>query len=448
MAKPKYFLNEICKYISSQPTAPVPIHGAAVDSRLLKQGDLFFALPGAKVDGHSFLGEAAAKGVPAAVVSKNYNGSDFGMVLVRVDDPLLSMQEMTRQILTARRSKIIAVTGSVGKTTTKEFISGLLKHKYHIASTPGNSNSQIGMPLAILNHTDGSEEILILEMGMTEPGHIARLVNIAPPDIALITMVSLSHAANFENIQAIGRTKGEILSHPKTAIGIINRQIENYDEIAEIGTCRKLSFAVECSSADFTLIDNKEKGLLVKDAEGISHLETLKIPGAHNLHNFLAAAAAARCLEMSWEEINAASKQLKLPERRLEFIDRNGVLFVNDSYNASELSMKAALDTLPEPKPGGKKIAALGEMVELGNFSAQCHENVGRYALERVDEMLCLGEPCKHIQKVWKEAGRSAEVFSNRKDLVIALQKILRCGDVVLLKGSRAKEMWKVLEEL
>jgi UDP-N-acetylmuramoyl-tripeptide--D-alanyl-D-alanine ligase len=447
MSKQKYFLNELSCFITNHILPPLPINGVSVDSRLVKKGDLFFALPGAQVDGHQFLSEAAAKGCEAAIVSKGYEGIDHGMVLIRVEDPLTALQEMARQVLALRRPKIIAVTGSVGKTTTKEFIAGLLKNNYRVSVSPGNSNSQIGLPLSILNHTTGNEEILILEMGMTHAGHVSRLIEIAPPDIALITMVALVHAGNFEGLSDIGRAKAEIFAHRKTSIGILHRQIENYDELCGVGACQKLSFAVECSNADYSLANEKQKGLLIQEPDESFRINQLKIPGIHNLHNFLGAVVVARCLKMRWDEINLAAMALALPEMRFEIVEKQGAVFVNDSYNASEISAKAALDSLPEPKPGGKRIAVIGEMLELGKFSDQCHAAVGKFALDRVDRMLCLGENCKAIQNVWNAAGRPVELFMDRADIVHALKKELQTGDVVLLKGSRAKALWKVLDE-
>lgn len=448
MSKQKYFLNELSCFITKQTLIPLPIHGISVDSRLVKNGDLFFALPGSQLDGHHFLHEVAAKGGVAAVVSKGYQGEDHGMILIKAEEPLLALQEIARQILALHHPKVIAVTGSVGKTTTKDFIAELLKHKYRVAASPGNSNSQIGLPLSILNHTNGNEEVLVLEMGMTHAGQIQRLIEIAPPDIALITTVALVHANNFNHLSEIGRAKAEIFAHPRTAVGILSRQIENYEELCRIGACKKLSFAVECSDADYSLINEMQKGLLVKDLTGSTRLDPLKIPGLHNLHNFLGAVAVARCLKMEWDEINHASKTLTLPERRLEMIEKYGATFINDSYNASEASLKAALESLPDPKPGGKKIAVIGEMLELGKFSDQCHEIVGKFALERVDRLLCLGENCKSIKDVWQAAGRPVELFMERADVVHALKNELQAGDVVLLKGSRAKALWKVLDEI
>ena len=442
-----YSFSQVCRWLNHPVTSSLSISGAAVDSRLLKKGDLFFALPGSNKDGHEFLQEVALKGACSAVVNQNYRGDNYGLELIFVADVLEALQWVATQVLKSVPCKIIAVTGSVGKTTTKDFITTLLLKKFRVGFTPGNSNSQIGLPLAILNHIKGDEEVLSIEMGMTHPNQIKKLIQIAPPDIALITTTALVHACNFKNLSEIGLAKGEIFTHPKTKVGLIDKRIVNFHEICSIGNCEKLSFGLECSDAHFNLRIEGEKMILNDSmSQGILHL--LSLPGLHNKHNFLAAAAVARQMGMSWEEINAEIPLLSLPERRLEQIEKHGALFVNDSYNANALSVKAALASMPSPKSGGKKIAVLGEMLELGNFSESCHREVAETALQYVDLMFCFGKECLPIKEVWKAAGKPVELFNERKELVNALRDVLGQGDVVLLKGSRSKQTWKVLEEI
>ena len=239
-------LSQLMK-VSITSSMNCPVTGFAVDSRLVKQGNLFFALKGAHVDGHQFLSAAAVNGAVAAVVNESYNGPDFGLLLIKVPDPLIALQELAKSVLQQRKSKIVAVTGSLGKTTTKDFITTLLKSKYSVSCSPGNSNSQIGLPLTILNHTDGAEDVLVLEMGMTHSGQIKQLLQIAPPDIAVMTTVALVHAGNFNSLEDIARAKAEVLTHPKTTLGVIPHDVLLYDEIRNTGTCQKISF-FDCQS--------------------------------------------------------------------------------------------------------------------------------------------------------------------------------------------------------
>lgn len=425
-----------------------PLEGVAVDSRLVKPGDLFFALPGNRTNGHTFLSQAASQGAAAAVVSNTYHGDSFGMPLLHTPDTLIALQELAKNLLKQRNPKIVAITGSVGKTTTKEMVSSILKQKFRTAASPGNSNSQIGLPLAILNHTNGDEEVLVLEMGMTHTGGISKLVAIAPPDLAVITSVFHVHAENFDSLSDIARAKGEILHHPRTQLGIISRDIEDFEELWHTGACDKLSFSVTSEASDYFLRDCGNM-LKIGGAVGdIAEVDPLKIPGSHNKHNFLAAVVVARVLGVEWELIKEASTNLELPEKRLQRIERDGILFINDSYNAPFVAVKSALAEMPEPKKGGRRIAVLGEMAELGKLTEEFHRQIGEHSLIHVDRMFCLGGNCKPICEVWQGSGKPADLFMNRADLVGALRKELAPGDVVLLKGSRAKELWKVLDEL
>lgn len=424
------------------------VAGVSVDSRLTVRGDLFFALPGAQVDGHHFLSEAAAKGAVAAVVKSDYVGPTHGMALMHSEDVLATLQLLAHNFIKHGRTKIAAITGSVGKTTTKDFITALLKSRYKVSSSPGNSNSQIGLPLALLNHSTLEEDFLILEMGMTLPGQIAKLVQIAPPLVAIVTSVALVHACNFDSIEDIARAKAELFSHPYTQLGIYPKEYNFGDVFSATGTSRKLAFSTKLSTADYFLDTRQDKMTLFTHSGWLSRFPILNIPGEHNRHNFLAAAIAARHLGMTWEEIRCAQMSLVLPERRMQIIEKDGLVFVNDSYNASEISLKSALSSLPSPRGSGRKIAVIGEMLELGKFSKQCHLAVGEHALNCVEKMFCLGQECAPIYECWQKAGRQVFWAMERALLVDALRAQLKADDVVLLKGSRSNGLWNVLEEL
>lgn len=444
---PQLTLKECAYLLNATTNIDRALNGFCVDTRLINAGDLFFALPGSKVDGHQYLEEASARGAAACVVSDAYQGPLYGLFCIRVPDVLFALQDLARQVQSQSKAQIIAITGSVGKTTTKEFTAALLKSKFNVAQTPGNSNSQIGLPLAILNHTTGQEEVLILEMGLTLKGQIARLVEIAPPDVAVLTTTGLVHAENFDSVDAIGRAKAEIFGHPKTRLGVIDRNISNYDELCKSGDCYKISFSITNSAADYFLEDSG--GCMRISGQRFSPivLGGLNVPAKHNRHNFLAAAIVGRSLGMTWADIESAMAFLALPERRMELVEKSGILFINDSYNASELSVKAALESMPQPKKGGKKVAIIGEMLELGKFSDACHKAVGEYALNHVDAVVCYGEHCHPIIDVWKAAGKPAFLSTDTKVLFKQVKSLIVDGDVVLLKGSRSKGMWKILEE-
>lgn len=422
------------------------VSGVSIDSRKIKPGELFFSLPGDRVDGQSFLADAASKGAAFAVVEKNYAGQDFGLSLIRVEDRLEVLQTLAKKMLQSCKAKIIAVTGSVGKTTTKDFIIHLLQAKYRVVCSPGNYNSQIGLPLAILNHVHGDEDFLVLEMGMTAANQIANLVQIAPPDIALITNVALVHAESFNSLEEIAKAKLEIFSNPKTQLGIVPFSIAEMAKMTHT-QCSKLSFECDNTSADYTAIDKTSFFAVLKNKIEVAALKELPVVGRHNRSNFLAAAAAVSLAGLSWEEITHRAESLTLPEMRLQMIEKNGILFVNDSYNSSPIAVEAALEALPKPKSSGKVIAILGSMMELGKFSADCHRKVGERALSVVDEMFCLGNETLPIYESWKQAKRSVFFSLERKEIVKQLALSVRTGDVVLIKGSNATGLSEFLDE-
>lgn len=420
------------------------VTGVCVDSRNGKPGQLFIALKGEKVDGHYFIEDAITKGCKAAIVELNYPYLHDQMELIKVADPLKALQQMAKAALLKEKSQIVAVTGSVGKTTTKEMIGALLSPFYRTKVSPGNHNSQIGLPLTILNHTDGKEEIIVLEMAMSEAGQLANLISIAPPDVAVLTAVGLAHASNFCSVEEIAFAKGEIFGFACTKLGIIAQNIPCYKEICQKTAYPMHSFAVN-SLADYTISSCSQKLISHLENHCIS-LKHFSLEGKHNLHNLLAAVAVARYFQLSWEAIEARLPFLKLPEKRFERVVKNNIVFINDSYNACELSIKAALESLPQPTKGGKKIAVFGSLLELGAFSQECHFRIGQYALEFVDECHCYGLECQPIVDLWKKKGRLASLHSDFMSLMEVLKKRICSYDVVLLKGSNQKKLWQVID--
>ncbi len=423
-----------------------PVHRVEVDSRQVKPGTLFFALPGLKCDGHDFLKSAVENGAAGAVVHSGYRGSSYGVPLIYSEDVLVSLQTLAREKLAESKCKIVAITGSVGKTTTKEFIVSLLKSKYKASASPGNSNSQIGLPLSIINEINLNDDIVVLEMGMTNPGQIARLIQIAPPLVAVITQIALVHAANFSCVEEIAKAKAEIFGHHLTQMCIYHK--ESDFDILSLSKSPNLSYSTDSSEADFFL-QCRGKAMEIKVRNGASFaLPLFHLPGDHNRLNYLAAIAVARYFGVEPTEIAHAQQNLTLPERRLQIIEKNGAIFINDSYNACEISMKAALRSLPPVRLQGKRKAVLGAMMELGAFSEQCHRQVAMCALEYVDEMYCYGIACLPIVECWKKAGKFIMWAEERKGIVEALRNNLNQGDVILLKGSRSQEAWRVLDDL
>jgi UDP-N-acetylmuramoyl-tripeptide--D-alanyl-D-alanine ligase len=422
------------------------VRGFKQDSRSVLRGELFFALKGEKVDGHAFLHEAAAKGAIGAVVSKDYRGEEFDLALLRVENVIASLQRLAKIVHAKRSERVIGVTGSVGKTTTKEFIATLLEGKFRIAKTPGNANSQVSVPLSILN-SEGTEEIFVMEMGMSLPGEIERLVDIAPPEICIITKIALAHAEFFpDGLESIAAAKAEILSHPATRLGILNHQVAQF-AAAQRCSCQKMTFGLETEGSDSDFVLCREGlNFYVKEREGRTSAFALPFTASHLCENFIGAATVAKAFGMHWSEIIPQARKLTAYMRRFEKVEKHGIIFINDSYNANPTSVSAALANLPRPRSGKKRIAVLGAMKELGPFTEQSHYEVAEFALSHIDYLLCLGEECATMAELFQKEGRPVEHFLEFDSLKQRVFELAEEGDVVLLKGSNSKKLWRILE--
>lgn len=401
----------------------VPLGAAQMDSRLVQPGDLFFAIRGAKVDGHDYLEEVAKRGAVAAVVESDYQGEDFGLLLFPVSNVLLAMQQLARKLIAQKNPYIVAITGSVGKTTTKEFIATLLEKRFNLSKTPSSFNSQAGLPLSILNMR-GDEELLVLEMSMSEPSHLKNLVSIAPPNLAVLTRIGHSHFAFFKTQEALASAKAEIFLSEKLEKAILHEANLQFDAV--------------------------KRGLPEKfQTYSLEHpFAKLPIPftASHLIENFVAAALVARQLGMSEEEILERAAGLALAKNRFEQLERSGITIVNDSYNAAPDSVLAALANLPQRKEGKKRIFAFGSMKELGDFCKEAHEKVALAALEQIDELHCLGAECLPAYLFFEKAGKSAQLHASYQELASAIKKRVEPGDVLLIKGSNSHQLWRLLE--
>ncbi len=442
-----YDLFQIAQWLQLSVRRNRLIRSFQQDSRLVQEGDLFFALKGERVDGHAYLKDVAARGALAAVVSKEYQGESYGLELLAVDDVIESMHLLAKEAFRLRKTRAIGVTGSVGKTMTKEFAAVLLEGQFVVGKTPGNANSKVGMPLSILNSCV-DKEVFVMEMGMSAPGEIQRLIEIAPPEIALVTKVALAHAAFFlDGLEGISRAKAEILYHPKTKLGVINAQALGFDPMQTAGTCQKLSYGLkeEFPEADFVL-EKIGASYQVIEKEGRSPLFRLPFVATHLCENFLGAAVICRNMGMGWNLIIAQAQKLKTYKNRFELIEVDGITFLNDSYNANAISMKAALRNLPLPQRGGKIIAVMGSMRELGTFCEISHRQVAETALDVVDHLICLGNECKPMIDYFHEQNKPVEWMTSLSEVRSRVFNLAKPGDVVLLKGSNSHQLWKVLE--
>lgn len=442
-----FSLNQIKEILTLEPCQKDEVlENVRVDSRLVGLGSLFFALQGERVDGHAFISEVVNKGASGAVVSEKYGESQHSPFLLPVENPLKALQLIAKKAIEKVNPRIVGITGSVGKTSSKEWVFDLLKDFHDTAASEGNQNSQIGLPITILNQLSDKKELLVLEMGLSKSGELSTLIEMAPPEIALITAVALVHAENFNTIEEIALAKAEIASHPKTKCAVFDKELLIYPAFKGLKK-EKILFSVDDSKADYFI--DRQKKILVSNLENRElSLATFPFEGRHHFNHLLSAVAIARYFGVSFSSIEERLNRLVLPAKRTQWIESKKGLFLNDSYNASEISVKAALEMLCTTKKRGKKVAVLGSMLELGKFSEECHRNVGLHALEKADLLYCLGEEMEPAVEVWKKAKRPVLWFKEMKPLVDELKKALSSEDVVLIKGSFSKRMWTILEEI
>lgn len=436
------FLQELAKKLGKEISERIWISGFAADSRKVEPGFAFFALKGEKVDGHDFLFQVQKQGACCAIVSKEYTGLVPGLLLIPVEDVLTSLQHLGASELKRKNVPCIAITGSVGKTTTKEFIVTLLSGSFSVGKTPGNANSQVGLPLSILNEREGIE-VFVAEMGMSRKGEIASLVSIAPPDFAIVTQVALAHACNFPGGETeVAEAKAEILSHISTKKAFLHAQVKSFPAFSKNFACDCIFYAEETGHA---LVQEGEQWKMRLYSEW-SPSFTLPFTAKHLRENFLGAALIAKELGVSLEEIAQRAERLSTHSMRFEVSQRRGITYVNDAYNASPASMKAALENVPVPKGGGKVIAVLGEMRELGSFSEKAHEEVGYLASKHAEVLLCQGKECEVMAKSFELSGKKAFHLPTTCEMKKVLENLVQEGDVVLVKASNSLKLWTILE--
>ena len=435
-------LPQISKVLQSDACfPPLAVKGFSIDSRATRSSEVFFALQGKKANGAQFLKEVFEKGAIAAVVDKDYKGPTYGLYLIFVEDVLQALQKLARHSLEEFAVKVIAITGSVGKTSTKHILYNLLQGSFKVGMTPQNYNTEVGVPLALLNREE-CLDYYIVEMGMTQKGQIDFLVDLTIPYLSLITMVSYAHAENFaEGLSAIANAKAEIFSHPDTKIKIAPKPFFS------------IPFAI---THTFSMKDKHASFFLKKTDGKISVTENQKEFAFFDLpfteepfyYNFLAAYAAARTLGVMVQSIQKAAANLTRIPGRFFPIQHKDLLLIDDTYNASIASIQAALDHLPAPKKGGKKVVVLGEMKELGSFSLHLHEEVIKMALQKGDHLFFLGSSFYDFKDRYQNRGKPVEFFTCKKELTSNLLKVLSLQDVVLLKGSRSLKMEEIREEI
>lgn len=433
----------------------VTITGVNTDSRTIEPGQLFFALRGEKFDGHDYIAQASQHGATAMVVS---NQVDRGLPQpqVLVADTLQALGDLAGHLRRRRVLKVIALTGSNGKTTTKEMIARILSRGYRTLATKGNFNNLVGLPLTLFRLTP-EHEVAVLEMGMNREGEIARLTHIARPDVGLITNIGMAHVEGLGSIEGIALAKGELFRglNPD-AVAVVNADDPRVVAQAAAFPGRCLTFGFSRGAeirARYPRIGMNGTTFHLETAEGMAPIR-LALYGRHNVADALAAAAACSALGMGLTDIADGLKDFPPYPGRLVLKHLPGsILLLDDTYNANPTSTEAALRVLKSfRRIGARLIAALGDMLELGPVSRQEHARIGRLASELgVDMLVAVGPAAAEMAKASKRGAtkpKKVKWFAEPEQAAAWLNQELRPHDRVLVKGSRGMAMERLVKPL
>ncbi|PSR20676.1 MAG: UDP-N-acetylmuramoyl-tripeptide--D-alanyl-D-alanine ligase [Sulfobacillus acidophilus] len=416
----------------------------AIDSREAGRGVLFAALPGTRTDGHAFVEEVWRRG-GVALVQRDFQRR--GGPQIRVDSPLHAMGTLLRRYIDANHITVVGITGSVGKTSVKELVTAVLRTRYTTTSSLGNYNTAIGLPLSFFAGPFETTHF-VAEMGMRAPGEILQLTRIAPPDVAVISSVGPSHLEFMGSIEAIQRAKGEILQGLKPmGLAVLNADNEWVQELGQATDKRVQWFgraAADARIEDAQVHDTHT--VITVNLSGQRVRVRLPWLGVHHAYNVAAALLVGRELGISWAEAKDGLERVTADRSRIRVLHFGSITVLEDVYNASPLSTKAALDVLQTRQ--GRKVAVLGDMLELGSQEVSGHQEVGAYAAERVDLLLAVGQRARQTFEAARATGFPAAWVFSREQAVQWLQETLQPGDVVLLKASRGMQFEWITEHL
>ncbi len=429
----------------------ISIERISTDSRTIKKGELFVALRGENFDGHKFIEDVAKSGAAGAIVDPKWKGKvPKSFAIIRANDTLLAYQNLAANYRKSLPIKVLAITGSNGKTSTKDFAASVLGRKFRVTKTQGNFNNHVGLPRTILD-SNSDHEVGVWELGMNHPGEIAPLAKIAAPNAGIITNVGVAHIEFMGSREAIAKEKGALAEavDPNGTV-ILNADDPFAQKIAERtrgtvifagingGAIRAIDIQQSADGSEFTI------------TEGAHRCRAqVSVPGLHMVQNALLAVAAGRAFGVALEECAIGLATAPLTKARLQIKEINGVQFLDDSYNANPDSMKAALQTLVELDADGKRIAVLGEMRELGTETQRGHEEVGEAAASfGIDHLIGIGEMGAVIANAAKRAGlEKTSAVASTSEAAEQLIDIVEPGDLILIKGSRLARTEEVIEK-
>jgi UDP-N-acetylmuramoyl-tripeptide--D-alanyl-D-alanine ligase len=424
-----------------------------IDSRIAVPGELFFAIAG-KRDGHDFVRDAAGKGAAGAVVSRPVAVPDPGFGLVETRDTVAALQTLARAALERRPVKVVGITGSIGKTTTKEFTAALLSSRFRVLRSEGNFNNHLGLALSLLR-LEPEHEAAVLEMGMSAPGEIAALTRIAPPDVAVVTNVGPVHMEFFSSLEDIARAKKEILDGAaEGAVAVLNGDDPLVREMAAGWKGRTVTFglgpACEVRAADVRRRGYEGSDLTLRYGRKEGRVRFPFVNEAL-VPDLLAAAAVCLAFGLGWEEIAPGIPALRPFAMRGVLEEADGIRLYDDSYNSNPRALEAALRSLAG-LPAGRKVAVLADMLELGNEEQAFHRQAGKTVADAGwDVLVAVGGLAALVAEGAAAAGMDAaaiHLFPDSDAAAAGIAALIRPGDLVLVKGSRGMRMEKVADRL
>lgn len=424
------------------------VSGYSIDTRTLEPGDLFFALRGDTSDGHQYVAQALEKGAAAAVTDRDVPGLPDDAVLIRTPDVLDALQRLATWARKEWGGPLIGVTGSAGKTTTKDVVSALLESELRTGKTTGNYNNHIGLPLSLLR-VPGDAQVAVIEMGMNHAGEIRALALLARPDVAVVTNAGYAHIENFESIEGVALAKRELVEAlPADGTAVLNADDSRVTRFGEIHPGRTVRFGVSPDAdirAEDVVLGDKGIQFRVGDVAFESALS-----GMHSVRNILAGIAVAGLFDIAPEKLRDKVSELAPGKMRGERLQHNGITIFNDCYNSNPDAAKHMLDLLRDT-PAQRRIAVLGEMLELGRWAEPLHRDVGTYAARcGISVLIGIRGAAQFLVDAAIEAGLAVDAayfFPDPAEAGAALKQLAQPGDAILFKGSRGTHVEKALEE-
>ena len=439
-------------YHGSEAQANQEVLSIFTDSRKAAKGGLFVPIKGARVDAHDFIDQVMEAGALATLSEKDLGETNFPYI--KVESSLQAVKDIAEFYLKQLEIPVVGITGSVGKTSTKEMIAAVLGQKYNVLKTQGNFNNELGLPLTVFG-LRAEHQIAVLEMGISDFGEMHRLAKIARPDTCVITNIGLCHLEFLKSRDGILKAKTEIFDFLKEdGHVILNGDDDKLVTVTDVKGIKPVFFGVENKNGIWA-DEIESRGL--KGIECRIHVkdESFKvlvpIPGRHMVYNALAGTAVGLTYGLTLDEIKAGIESLQSLSGRFHILEneKKNITVIDDCYNANPVSMKASLEVLQDAL--GRKVALLGDMGELGKNEVEMHREVGRFAAEKnIDVIVCTGTLCKEMAEAAKEAstGKKVLYFENREALEDALDELILPGDSILVKASHFMQFEKIVKKL